>query len=217
MSVGNEAFSLMTEVAAFSPRVFSLLRQLVAAWGRGAALASGHVRNACLPVSSAINSDLTRLYREHAGAVRAYLVRRLGCPEAGREATQDLFLKLLLRPREAVIDNPRGFLIQAARNLAIDLQRAERSRPAPESLEEYGDILLDPVSDPGRIVAARQRLQAVAEGLDALPPKCRQVFFLFRFEGLKQREIAGQLAISAKMVEAHLARAMLQLRRCWVE
>lgn len=161
------------------------------------------------------DAALTSLYREHFSAVRTYLARWLKCPEAGREAAQDVFLKLLLRPQAAPIENPRGFLLRAARNLAIDRLRADGTRPIQEPIEDHEDTLLDPVSDPARIAEARQRLRMLAEGIEALPPRCRAVFFLYRFEGLTQREIAGRLGISAKMVEAHLARAMLQLRRRW--
>jgi RNA polymerase sigma-70 factor (ECF subfamily) len=158
---------------------------------------------------------LSRLYRDHFVAVRTYLARRLGCPEAGREAAQDVFLRLLLRPHAAPIENPRGFLLRSARNLAIDLLRAQSVRPVVESIEDHEDTLVDPVSDPARIAEARQRLRVLADGIRKLPPKCRDVFFLHRFEGLTQREIAGRLGISAKAVEANLARAMLHLRRHW--
>lgn len=159
--------------------------------------------------------DLSVLYREHFGTVRTYLSRRLGCPEAGREAAQDVFLKLLLRPQAAPIDNPRGFLLRSARNLAIDLLRAEHARPALEPIEDHQDTLADTVSDPARIAEARQHLRMLADAIASLPPKCRDVFFLHRFEALSQKEIASRLGISAKMVEVHIARAMLQLRRHW--
>lgn len=158
---------------------------------------------------------LSSLYRDHFGAVRTYLARRLGCPEAGREAAQDIFLRLLLRPQSAPIENPRGFLLRAARNLAIDVLRAEGIRPVIEPIEDHEDTLVDPVSDPARIAEARQRLRLLAQGIGKLPPRCRDVFFLHRFEGLTQRKIAARLGIAAKTVEANLARAMLHLRRHW--
>lgn len=170
---------------------------------------------ASVPALPVPDSLLSRLYRDHFGAVRGYLARRLGCPEAGREAAQDIFLKLLMRPQSAPIENPRSFLLRSARNLAIDRLRAERVRPAIESLDDHEDTLLDPVSDPARIAESRQRLRLLAEGFEKLPPRCRDVFFLARFEGLTQREIAARLGIAAKTVEANLARAMLYLRRRW--
>lgn len=160
---------------------------------------------------------LSSLYRDHFGAVRTYLARRLGCPEAGREAAQDIFMRLLLHPQAAPIENPRGFLLRSARNLAIDLLRTQSARPVIEPIEDHEDTLVDPVSDPARIAEARQRLRALAEGIGNLPPRCRDVFFLHRFEGLTHKEISGRLDISTKMVEAHLARAMLHLRRHWQE
>jgi DNA-directed RNA polymerase specialized sigma24 family protein len=39
------------------------------------------------------------------------------------------------------------------------------------------------------------------------------VFVLSRFEGKKQREIADELQITLKTVEAHIQRALLQLRK----
>lgn len=158
---------------------------------------------------------LSSIYRDHFSTVRMYLARRLGCPEAGRDAAQEVFLKLLLRPQSSPIENPRSFLLTAARNLAIDARRADGIRPVIEPIEGHEDLLLDPVSDPARIAEARQRLRDLADGIGKLPPRCRDVFFLHRFEGFTHKEIADRLGITAKTVEANLARAMLHLRRRW--
>ncbi|WIM04774.1 MAG: RNA polymerase sigma factor [Candidatus Nitricoxidivorans perseverans] len=171
--------------------------------------------SAALPVCLGPDVALSRLYRDHFDELRHYLARKLDCPEAGRDAAQDVFLRLLVRPPAAPIHNPRGFLFRTARNFAIDLLRAGNARPLLVPIEDYEDTLLDPASDPARIAEARQRLHALASVIETLPPKCRGVFFLHRFEGLTQDEIAGRVGISAKMVEKHLARAMLHLRRQW--
>ena len=51
----------------------------------------------------------------------------------------------------------------------------------------------------------------VQKAVDALPDRCREVFRMSRFEGLKNREIAARLGISETAVEKHLARAVGRL------
>ena len=47
---------------------------------------------------------------------------------------------------------------------------------------------------------------------DSLPQRCREVFILSRFQGMKNREIAERLNISVKTVEKHIGAALSQLR-----
>jgi RNA polymerase sigma-70 factor (ECF subfamily) len=47
----------------------------------------------------------------------------------------------------------------------------------------------------------------IHETLDRLPPQCRKVFLL-RFEEKKNREIAGELNISVKVVEKHISKGL---------
>ncbi len=48
--------------------------------------------------------------------------------------------------------------------------------------------------------------------IDKLPPKCREIFKLNRFERMKYREIALKLDISERTVENHIANALKILR-----
>ena len=48
----------------------------------------------------------------------------------------------------------------------------------------------------------------ITKAIDALPPKCRTVFTLSRFEDIKNKEIAAQLDISIKTVENQITRAL---------
>ncbi|WP_298711784.1 RNA polymerase sigma-70 factor [Chitinophaga sp.] len=52
----------------------------------------------------------------------------------------------------------------------------------------------------------------IHEAIEKLPPKCREVFRLSRFEGLKNPEIAAQLGISVKTVENQMTIALKLLR-----
>jgi RNA polymerase sigma-70 factor (ECF subfamily) len=46
-----------------------------------------------------------------------------------------------------------------------------------------------------------------------LPPKCRVIFCLSRFEGLSNQEIANELKLSKRTVENQLGNALVKLRQ----
>jgi RNA polymerase sigma-70 factor (ECF subfamily) len=48
--------------------------------------------------------------------------------------------------------------------------------------------------------------------IDSLPDRCKEVFLLSRFEGLKNAEIALQKDITVKAVEANITRALKLLK-----
>lgn len=48
---------------------------------------------------------------------------------------------------------------------------------------------------------------------DSLPPRCKEVFVLSRYEGLKNREIAENLNISTTAVEKHISKAMTAFKK----
>lgn len=58
----------------------------------------------------------------------------------------------------------------------------------------------------------RERLHNIQRILDCLPPRCREVFWLFRVEGYSQQEIAQRLGVSLKAIEYQVARALVDLQ-----
>jgi RNA polymerase sigma-70 factor, ECF subfamily len=51
------------------------------------------------------------------------------------------------------------------------------------------------------------------QAIDELPDQCRAIFCLSRYGELGYREIAGQLGISVKTVEAQISKALKRLRK----
>ena len=68
------------------------------------------------------------------------------------------------------------------------------------------------ITRPDVQVETDQLSEIITEAVDALPERCRQVFMLSRFEGLKNGEIADQLEISIKTVENQMTKALKVLR-----
>ena len=49
--------------------------------------------------------------------------------------------------------------------------------------------------------------------MNDLPERCQEIFKLNRFQGLKYQEIADQLKISIKTVEANMSKALKHFRK----
>jgi len=69
----------------------------------------------------------------------------------------------------------------------------------------------DNITDADILVEQELKLK-INETLESLPEKCRQVFELSRYEGKKYKEIAIELNISEKTVEAHISKALKILK-----
>jgi RNA polymerase sigma-70 factor (ECF subfamily) len=54
--------------------------------------------------------------------------------------------------------------------------------------------------------------EQITDAINTLPPKCRRVFQLSRFEDLTYREIATKLDVSVKTVENQMGKALRVLR-----
>ena len=53
--------------------------------------------------------------------------------------------------------------------------------------------------------------------IEKLPPKCKEIFKMNRFERLKYREIALKLELSERTVENHIANALKLLREAMLK
>lgn len=58
------------------------------------------------------------------------------------------------------------------------------------------------------VIAFQEIEKIIEKTLADLPPRCREVFMLSRFEGKRNQEIADELDITIKAVEANVTRAI---------
>lgn len=165
-------------------------------------------------MSDAASSDLLALVQVHYQDLLRLLTRRLGCASLAADVVQDLCVRLreLGGDASAAIANPRAYLFRMAGNLATDHQRRARAIRRHLSPDPVPDALACDRPTADDVLHQRQRLLALRAAIDALPPRCREVFLLHRFTGLSHPEIARRLGISVSMVEKHVQRAMAQCR-----
>jgi len=145
-------------------------------------------------------------------AVRRAVAARLGGQHSPSDLVQEAYARMLDRPGQEHPANPAGYLYRTALNIAYNAGTRDSVETRVYSELALGQASMSEALDPARIYADRQALARVIEAIEALPPRCREVFLLYRFEGLDQATIAARLDISRNMVEKHVIRAMRACR-----
>jgi RNA polymerase sigma factor (sigma-70 family) len=152
---------------------------------------------------------LSQLFMRHGHDLLQFLARRVGAQDAP-DLLQETFLRLLRRTGEPILE-PSGFLRITAVNLARDHRRRRKTELKYLEFGDFPENLPASYPLPEEKIDAERRLRRLHEAIKQLPPRCRQVFIMRRFEELPQKEIAKRLGISRNMVQQHLR---LVLKRC---
>ena len=76
----------------------------------------------------------------------------------------------------------------------------------------YIEALSEPAKQADAETEASELQDAIRDAIAALPPRTREVFLLSRERNLRYSEIAEQLGVTVKAVEANMSRALRQLR-----
>ncbi len=147
----------------------------------------------------------------HEEALMRYFYRSWPNVDDIPDLRQETYVRIYESARTQIPNAARPFLFAVARRLMADRIRRQRI----VAIDSVGDletlnVLVDEVS-PERAAAGHQELRQLAEALDELPPKCREVLWLRRIDDLSQKEVAGRLGLSEKSVEKHVMKGMKRL------
>ena len=135
--------------------------------------------------------------------------RRTACVQKAKDILHDALVYFAVSSHPAREESPQAYLNGIVNHLLVDEFRYRTRFVEEEHIDETALIL---ECTPEQIYETRQKLFHLQRIIDLLPLKCRQVFWMYHVDEMKQREIAIQLEISVNMVEKHLIRAMLDIR-----
>lgn len=155
--------------------------------------------------------NLGWLYRRHWHELVRYVRRSFGeGPPEPEDVAQTAFTHFSALARPEVVENPRAFLFQAARNILIDEHRRAKVRRAAvetgllEQLHESSDD-----HDPERVIAARLQLEQLESALMRLPERMRSALTMHRIDELSYVEIARRLGVSQTEAKRLVAKALV--------
>ena len=149
----------------------------------------------------------TGFFEHYEELIRTW-TRRLRNRQEAEDLAHDTFVRVL-EAKSVQVEQPRAYLHQTARNIAVDAYRREDRREAMElgALDQT-----PPSGDPEHFMHAIQLADSIEQALAELPLNCRKIFIWQKIEGLTQQEIALRLGLSKNMVEKYMIRTLRHLR-----
>lgn len=154
------------------------------------------------------------LFKGYFPRLLGYALRFIPNEEEARDLVQDCFVTFWEKRENLTSVSLTSLLFTMVRNSCLNLLKHQQivKKHQLTYLENIGgeehlyhsDFLMHTES---KILLDELQGQ-INNVIESLPDRCKEVFLLSRFQGLKNREIAEHLKISTTAVEKHISRAI---------
>ena len=154
------------------------------------------------------------IFKEYYKSLSQFSYSFIKDQDKAESLVQEVFVKLWEKRKNlTIIDNLLSYLMVMVRNISIDYLRKEKT-----SLRVYLKIKPEEsVNTTEERVSKNEFEEKVLKSVMNLPERCRIAFELSRFDSLTNKEIAEEMKISVKGVEALIGRSLKLLRSELVE
>jgi RNA polymerase sigma-70 factor (ECF subfamily) len=151
--------------------------------------------------------DIEALFRAHFEALHRYAFTIMKDSDAAKDIVQAVFLKLLEKEEEIQFQrSAKAYLFRSVYNQCVNQIKKDNALAERHSgyMQTGPELLSEPFAQ-----NTQQEIKAKIDGvLNQLPTQCRTVFVKSRAEQKKYKEIAAELGVSIKTVEAHMSKAL---------
>lgn len=131
--------------------------------------------------------------------------------DEAKDIVHNVFINLWNKREEIDMETSlKSYLFQGVYNRSLNFIRDHKKLvqfDTPQSVAELNQYV-----ESKDHLESNEAESRINNALDDLPEKCREIFLMNRFDGLKYREIAEKLNISIKTVETQMSRALKTLR-----
>lgn len=161
-----------------------------------------------------INGDkiaFSHLFSFYKSQVLYYCVHFVKDKEIAEDITQDIFLTVWEKKEDIRIEQSfSAFFYTIARNRIYDIFRSLSARSV--LYEKLMEQAIDYVDDVEKSLEEKNIQELIAQALEQLSPRQREIFELSRNRGLSHKEIAEQLGLSVYTVQDHIKNALEKIR-----
>jgi RNA polymerase sigma-70 factor (ECF subfamily) len=125
------------------------------------------------------------------------------------QIVQNVFVDLWVKREQLEIRSSfKSYLYQMTRNQALNHMKKEAKTV---SLEKVSNIPDKTEKNPDNILVEKEFYSAVHKAIEKLPPKCRQIYVMKRYDRLTTEEVGRILNISVNTVKTQMKRALKSL------
>lgn len=159
------------------------------------------------------NSGFELLFKFYYRPLCSHAIRFVASKEVAEDIVSDVFFKFHTDEIYRTIETSyRAYLYTMVRNKAYDYFRISNSKNL--SIDDFAfELSVTSEEHPDQVTQYEDLYRDVERAIDSLPSKRRQIFIMHRFEGKKYQEIALQLSLSLRTVEAQMYLATQQVRK----
>lgn len=155
-------------------------------------------------------------YKQHYRSFYALAYNYVRSHEIAEEIVHDVFINIWNKADKLNINQSiKSYVAKSVVNTALNLIKKEKSDAQKhEKYSEWsiGDLNLSEDNIDRELIYSK-----LAKALDALPPQCKKVMLMSRFDKMKQQDIANQLNISIKTVKNHLTFGFAKMRTILID
>ncbi len=156
-------------------------------------------------------SEFETLFRTYFTSLCFFSMKYVPDLDTSKEIVHSVFINLWERRNEIETGTSlKSYLYTSVYNRSLNYIRDRKKFRIGEVKDE--DFNFSRNSDIVDGMESQELESKIAMLIDKMPEKCKEIFKLNRFEGLKYQEIADKLEISVKTVEAQMSKALRILR-----
>ena len=160
--------------------------------------------------SAETNSEMTRIYSEMRTSLMRFAYRYFKTPQEIEDVVQEAFVKVIEAKQTRTIEYPKSYMFQTVKNLSLNKITKSDYRLTDALGDSDAELVSQVTPTMEQQFESRQRFELFCRAVRQLPIKCQRVYILRRVYGYSQKEIAEQMDISIKTVEAHLTKAIVR-------
>lgn len=151
------------------------------------------------------------LFRSYFTPLCSFAQKFVNDIDEAKDIVHNVFINLWNKRNEINMETSlKSYLFQGVHNRSLNYIRDNKNLVRFDTPQIEGEL--------SQYLESKDHLESseaesrINYALDDLPAKCKEIFLMNRFDGLKYREIAEKLNISIKTVETQMSRALKTLR-----